>query len=94
MPMKYYILEGTDPQITDVWIRLPHPKGRCSFTGLSRSGLNELVQNSKGKIRSVSLRKPGATKGVRLIHLPTLQAYLHEQAARQNNTRAEESKNE
>jgi hypothetical protein len=37
----------------------------------------ELVQRSNGKIRTVSLRRAGATKGTRLIHLASLLDYLN-----------------
>jgi hypothetical protein len=36
----------------------------------------ELVLRSNGKIRTVSLRRAGATKGTRLIHLASLLDYL------------------
>jgi len=54
------------------WIRLPAPRGRCPFTGLSRSTLNELTipgpaNDGKPPVRSVVLRKRGALRGIRLI---------------------------
>lgn len=73
--MRYSILEG-DPKAIDPWIRLPPPKKRCPHTGLSRTSLLELVLGSRGQVPTVSLRKPGAIRGVRIIHLPSLQAYL------------------
>jgi hypothetical protein len=76
MGMIYSVLEGIDQRANDPWIRLPHPKGRCQHTGLARTTLLELVLGSKGKIKTVSLKKPGAIRGVRLIHLPSLQTYL------------------
>jgi hypothetical protein len=57
---------------TDDWVRMPRPGGR--LCGLSRTTLLEL--ESEKKIRSVVLRKPGAVRGIRLIHLPSLHAFL------------------
>ena len=63
------------------WIRLPKPGHLCPWTGLSRSKLNELIlpcaaNGGKPPVRSVCLRKPGALKGTRLIHLRSLLEYL------------------
>ena len=60
-----------------VWIRLPKPGDTDPITSLPRSSLWELVQRSKGQIRTVSLRRPGATKGTRLIHLQSLLDFLN-----------------
>lgn len=59
-----------------LWVRLPRPGDTDPITSLPRSSMWELVQRSKGKIRTVSLRKPGATKGTRLIHLQSLLDFL------------------
>jgi hypothetical protein len=56
------------------WTRLPKPGTLCPWTGLSRSKLWEVLQT--GKVRNVCLRKPGAVRGARLIHLASLLAYL------------------
>ena len=55
------------------WIRLPK-KGYCEWCGLSRSHLFALVAD--GKVRSVSLKKPGNQRGARLIWLPSVFAYI------------------
>jgi hypothetical protein len=62
------------------FIRLPK-SGLCPWTGLSRAKLNELIlptatNGKKPPVKSVCLRKPGAIKGARLIHLQSLLAYL------------------
>jgi hypothetical protein len=64
------------------WIRLP-TKDRCPYTGLGRSFLYTLIapckeNGHKPPVRSVSLRRRGNTKGVRLIHLQSLLDYLAE----------------
>lgn len=56
------------------WIRLPKPSTLCPWCGLSRSKLWEVLQT--GKVRNVCLRKEGALRGARLIHLASLLAYL------------------
>jgi len=61
---------------------IPLPKrGQCPITGLTRSKLYDLISPNEGNgfkppVKSVSLRKPGQTKGTRLIVLQSLLAYL------------------
>lgn len=62
--------------IGEDWVRLPKPKGR--FLGLSRTSLLELCDS--GAIKSVSLRKRHALRGIRLLYLPSLLAYLNKNA--------------
>jgi hypothetical protein len=56
------------------WVRLPKPKTRCAYSGLSRTTLVELIE--RREVRSITLRQPGATRGIRLFHLPSLNAYI------------------
>jgi hypothetical protein len=67
------------------FIRLPKAGQRCPLTGLSRCVINELVLASesndyKPPVRSVSLRKPGNVRGIRLIVTQSLLDYIYEQA--------------
>jgi hypothetical protein len=78
---------GVSEGIHTEFIRLPK-NGNCSWTGLSRAKLNELIlpcerNNYRPPVKSVSLRKSGATKGTRLIYLPSLLGYLHSQMERE-----------
>jgi hypothetical protein len=57
---------------TDEWARMPTPKGR--LCGLSRTTLLEL--HRLGHIKMAVIRRPGAIKGIRLVYLPSLYAYL------------------
>ncbi len=52
-----------------VWIRSPK-SGTEHYTGFSRAKLYEMAGDRK--IRSVSIREPGQTKGVRLFHLASI----------------------
>jgi hypothetical protein len=61
---------------TEEWARMPKPKQR--LCGLSRTTLFELW--SLGCIKMAVIRKPGAVKGIRLIYLPSLYAYLDDLA--------------
>jgi hypothetical protein len=61
------------------WARLPqvgHKKGDPGgrLRGLSRTTLLEL--NDAGLIKMAAIRKPGAQKAIRLVFLPSLDAYL------------------
>lgn len=58
---------------TERWIRIP-AKGVEPHTGLHRSFIYGLL--AAGSIRTASIRKPGALKGVRLVWLPSLLAYI------------------
>jgi hypothetical protein len=64
-----------NPGLHVEFVRLPKPGTSCVVTGLSRSGMWDLVAN--GHVKSVCLRKPGAAKGTRLVHLQSLLDYLH-----------------
>src|SRR5262245_2327983 len=64
------------------FIRLPRPGTLRNWTGLSRSKLNELIlpcsaNEFKAPVLSVGLRRTGAVKGARLIHLQSLIDYLY-----------------
>lgn len=63
------------------FIRLPRTRQRCPYTGLSRSGLNNLIMPCKANggfppVESVSDRKRGALRGPRLIVFASLMEYL------------------
>ncbi len=62
---------------TQEFIRLPKPGGR--FYGLSRSYIEELC--TSGKVRSSLIKKRGARKGLRLIHLASLRDFILSQDA-------------
>lgn len=63
------------------FIRLPK-RGPCPYSGLSRAKLNQLIlrcpaNGFRPQVKSISLRRPGAMRGARLIVLSSLIAYLH-----------------
>jgi hypothetical protein len=71
------------------WIRLPKSATLDPWCGLTRSKLNELIlacpaNDHKPPVRSIVLRRKGAVKGVRLIHLRSLLDYLEAQGRDQN----------
>jgi len=57
------------------FIRLPKAGTLCPFTGLSRTKLWEILCTRK--VKTVCLRRPGALKGARLVHLQSLLDYLY-----------------
>ena len=65
----------------DVMIRLPSVKGRCRFTGLSRSGLVAVAKAAKAFI---SVRLPGRVCGAVLIDKEKLTAYLRNTTAHED----------
>lgn len=77
---------------TPIWTRLPY-RGECKVSGLKRGKLERLCvpsarNNHRPPVRSVTLREPGQRRAMRLIHVPSLLAYLDhladEQAAQQS----------
>lgn len=59
------------------FLRLPSVKGRCRFTGLSRSGL---VSAAKAAGAFISVRLPGRVRGAVLIDKEKLTAFLRASA--------------
>ncbi len=66
------ITEVNNFPLAQDWARLPKPKTR--FFGLSRTTLLELCES--GAIKSTVLRKRHALRGIRLLYLPSLYAFL------------------
>jgi hypothetical protein len=56
--------------IQPAFVRLPRPGQREPFSGLCRSQLFQLIKT--GRVKSHSLKMPGATRGVRLIDTASL----------------------
>ena len=56
------------------WIRAPRGGGVEFYSGFSRSRLYQGAVD--GEFRSVSIRKPGQTKGTRLFHLQSLLDFI------------------
>jgi hypothetical protein len=55
------------------WARIPMAVKAC---GIGRTRLYELLNEAKGAIKTVVLKSPGAERGARLVHLPSLFEYL------------------
>ena len=75
-PVGVAVVPNSRPE----FVRLPK-LGLCPITGLSRSKLYDLISPNEGNgfkppVKSLSLRKPGQTKGTRLIVLQSLLDYL------------------
>lgn len=66
------------------FVRLPKSGQRCPWTGMSRASLNELILGPGAPVSSVVLRRAGASRGIRLIHLASLLNHLHQQMELQN----------
>ena len=68
-PITVPAANGTE---TSDWLRLPRPKFR--LWGLSRTTWNELCDS--GAVKSITLRKKHAQRGIKLIYRPSAEAYL------------------
>lgn len=55
------------------WARLP---ASCAIASLSRSKLYANFDIAGGGIKTASIRKRGATRGVRMVNVPSLLAWL------------------
>jgi hypothetical protein len=62
------------------WVR---PIDAAAACGLRKSRLYELLNEANGRIKTLVLKSPGAKKGARLIHLPSLFTYLEQLAEQQ-----------
>ena len=72
----------------DCWIRLPDEGERCKISGLSRTGLTELLEEAdpvtgEKYVLSMRKQKPGATRAIRLINKASLLAHLESLAEKQ-----------
>ena len=74
IPEKARELLNTQQNGKPEWIRAPRGGGVEFYTGFSRA---RLYQGAKDKeFRSVSIRKPGQTKGCRLFHLQSILDFI------------------
>jgi hypothetical protein len=62
------------------WVRVPVA---CKACGLGKTRFYELINEARGKIRTILLKSPGAQRGARLVHLPSLFTYLENLAISQ-----------
>jgi hypothetical protein len=69
-PVTVPTASGTDNPSD--WLRLPKPKQR--LWGMSRTTWNELCD--AGKVKSITLRKKHAQRGIKLIYRPSAETYL------------------
>jgi hypothetical protein len=73
-----------------IYIRLPVPRARCPYTGMSRSGLADLSVPGKANgfrppVRSIFLkRNKHAKRGIRLIDFASLMDFLKREFDAQN----------
>jgi hypothetical protein len=67
---------GTGAPPLPEYIRLPRVGERCSITGMSRAILNRLILGENPPVRSVSILRPGTSRGVRLVETKSLLQYL------------------
>ncbi len=63
------------------FLRLPPPGQLCTWTGLSRSAINELIlatprNDFKPPVRSFCLRQRGAQTGIRLVDYASLKNHI------------------
>lgn len=63
------------------WDRIP---GACLLSKLSRSTLYSHFDISGGPLRTASIRRPGAVRGIRMVHIPTLLTWLDSHAEKPN----------
>jgi len=74
-PQVAAFMNQSREKLLPVWVRAP-ARGPEFFSGFSRAKLYEL--HGKGKIRSVSIREPGAVRGTRLFELKSITDYIEQ----------------
>jgi hypothetical protein len=77
-------LEGNPKSLaeTEIWVRMPG--NREKLEGLSRATLYKVIQDKRRGVVSISLKEPGTERGIRLLGLRSLRAYLTRLAIEQN----------
>lgn len=88
VPAKVRELLNDQSDGQPVWIRAPRNGGVQHHCGFSRARLYQGAAD--GDFRTVSIRKPGQTKGTRLFHLQSILDFIAkcEQAANESNANA------
>jgi hypothetical protein len=66
--------EKDDSVKIDIWDGWKRLKFACDVTGLKRSWFYPKIR--EGKIRSAVLMDEGRTRGIRMINMPSLKAYI------------------
>lgn len=69
-------IRGEDNQASKLqseWVRIPEA---CNLASLSRSTLCAHFDTAGGTIKTASIRKRGATRGIRMVSVPSLFAWL------------------
>lgn len=66
--------EKDDSVKIDIWDGWKRLKFACDVTGLKRSWFYPKIK--EGRIRSAVLRDDGKARGIRMIHMPSLKAYI------------------
>lgn len=56
------------------YVRMPQPGNAEALTGLRRGALYELAK--EGKIKTATIRRKGSMRGIRLVHVESLLAYV------------------
>jgi hypothetical protein len=67
---------------TEIWVRMPG--NREKLEGLSRATLYKVIRDRSRGVVSISLKEPGTERGIRLLGLRSLRAYLTRLAIEQN----------
>ena len=67
---------------SEIWVRMPG--NREKLEGLSRASLYKIIRDRGRGVVTISLKEPGAERGVRLLGLRSLRAYLTRLAIEQN----------
>jgi hypothetical protein len=69
------------------WYRLPAPGARDRMTGLSRTSLNEAIE--RGDVKAITVRQPGAVRGIKLLNVASVRAWMARLDAEQNDAAKE-----
>ena len=75
------IILGVEPE-DEIWVR--PPKNGQRLETLSRSLVYALIDDPSTGILSISLRRPGTSRGCRLVGLKSLRKFLARHALKQN----------
>lgn len=75
-------IDSVSDQEIENWVRMP--ANREKLEGLTRATLYDLINDRRSGVISISLRGPGAKRGIRLLDRTSLRRFLARKAAEQN----------
>lgn len=69
-------MQETNSEVPPTYLRVPRSGERCPLTGLCRSSIWNLISGESPRVNSEVVRRPGASRGIRLVEAQSLLDYI------------------